>query len=397
MKLSVIIVNYNVKLYLEQCLNSVERAAQGLEYEIFVTDNNSTDGSMEYLKQRFPHVTFIENKDNVGFAKANNQAIRIAKGEYVLLLNPDTIVCESTLKDCIQFMDSHQDVGATGVRQLKSNGSFALESRRGIPTPFTSFCKMTGLCMMFPKSRLFGKYYMQYLNANEPNEIEAISGAFMFIRHTTLNESGLLDEDFFMYGEDIDLSFRLMKTGKKNYYLPTKILHYKGESTEKTSYRYIYVFYEAMLIFFRKHYSHYSILLSAPIKAAIYFKAFTAFIAQQTRKLFKKNDKNVRHDQQTSFLIISNNEGTKSIKAILDKCGMRSDIMDGTKEDAIKKGHTLTAKHKDYDYVVYDTDMFAYDDILNFFIESCMWKNPPKLATYSASSNAVITEEGIFS
>ncbi len=396
MKLSVIIVNYNVKLYLEQCLRSVEKAAKTIQYEIIVTDNNSSDGSIEYLRTRFPKVVFIENKDNVGFAKANNQAIRIAKGEYVLLLNPDTIVAESTLLDCISFMDSHPDAGATGVRQLKADGSFALESRRGIPTPFTAFCKMTGLCKLFPKSRVFGKYYMRYLDVNEPNEIEAMSGAFMFIRRSTLDESGLLDEDFFMYGEDIDLSYRLLKTGKKNYYLPTNILHYKGESTEKTSYRYIYVFYEAMLIFFRKHYAHYSILLSLPIKAAIYFKAFTAYIAQQTSKLLDKGTEAVGVQPHLKFLIISDDKRAKRIAAILEKEGMNYTIVDSTDETIKTKGHTLIAKSENYDYVVYDTDLFTYDAIFRFFTQSSTWSHAPRIATYHPRNNIIITDGDIY-
>ena len=224
MKLSIIIVNYNVKYYLEQCLNSIQKSVKDHQVEVIVTDNASSDGSIEYLEPKFPQVKFIANKENAGFARANNQAIKTSSGEYVMLLNPDTIIGENTITDCIRFMDNTPDAGATGVRMLKSNGMFALESRRGIPTPFTSFCKMTGLCNHFPKSRFFGKYYMQYLDSSKINEIEIISGAFMFIRRTALEKSGLLDEDFFMYGEDIDLSYRILKTGAKNYYLPTEII-----------------------------------------------------------------------------------------------------------------------------------------------------------------------------
>ncbi len=396
MKLSVIIVNYNVKLYLEQCLRSVEKATKDIPHEIIITDNNSSDGSVEYLKMRFPHVQFIENKTNAGFAKANNQGILKAKGEYVMLLNPDTILGESTLTDCINFMDTHPEAGATGVSQLKSNGAFALESRRGIPTPFTSFCKMTGLCQLFPNSRVFGRYYMQYLDPTVSNEIEVMSGACMFIRHSALKESGLLDEDFFMYGEDIDLSYRLLQTGKKNYYIPTNILHYKGESTEKSSYRYIYVFYEAMLIFFRKHYSDYSLLISLPIKAAIYFKAFTAFLAQQTRKYLNKSVKHTDRLPQFKFLIISNTEGAERIAAVLDKYGMLHDMADINEAQIKEKGHTLIAKRKNYDYIVYDTDLFDYDSILKFFVKSSNWAHAPKLATYYAGNNTIITEEIVY-
>ena len=254
MKLSVVIVSYNVRYYLEQCLRSVERALVGMDAEVWVVDNDSSDDSVAYLQARFPDVQFIANSENVGFSRANNIAIRRSKGEYVLLLNPDTLVAEHTIGECVAFLDSHPDDGAVGVRMLNADGSFAPESRRGLPTPFTSFCKMTGLAALFPRSRVFGRYYMRYLNPDEPNPIEVISGAFFMVRRDALDQVGLLDEDFFMYGEDIDLSYRLLKGGWQNWYLPLDILHYMGESTAKGSFRYVHVFYNAMLIFFNKHY-----------------------------------------------------------------------------------------------------------------------------------------------
>lgn len=273
MKLSVVIVSYNVRYYLEQCLRSVVRAAEGIATEIWVVDNASTDGSAEYLQPLFPQVNFILNGENHGFSYANNQAIRRSTGEYVLLLNPDTIVGEDVLAGCISFLDSHPGVGATGVRMLYADGQFAVESRRGLPTPFTSFCKMSGLCSLFPKSRLFGRYYMQYLNPDEANPIEVISGAFNMLRRKALDRIGLLDETFFMYGEDIDLSYRMLRGGWQNYYLPLNILHYKGESTQKSSYRYVHNFYNAMLIFFNKHYGRTYRLLGYFVKLAVYVRA----------------------------------------------------------------------------------------------------------------------------
>lgn len=273
LKLSVVIVSYNVCFHLEQCLLSVRRAMLGIHGEVWVVDNASTDGSVEYLKKRFPEFHFIANSDNKGFSKANNQAIRQSAGEYVLLLNPDTLVAEDTLRVCIAFLDSHPDVGATGVRMLHPDGRFAPESRRGLPTPFTSFCKMSGLGTLFPNSRIFGRYYMRYLDPESPNPIEVISGAFNMIRRKALEQIGLLDEDFFMYGEDIDLSYRLLQGGWQNYYLPCLILHYKGESTEKSSYRYVHVFYQAMLIFFNKHYRKRYYLLGLLISIAVHVRA----------------------------------------------------------------------------------------------------------------------------
>ncbi len=272
-KLSIVIVSYNVRYHLEQCLRSVFRALVGIPAEVWVVDNASTDGSVEYLKERFPDALFIANKDNRGFSYANNQAIRQSKGEYVLLLNPDTLVAEDTFRVCLNFLDAHPQVGATGVRMLHPDGSFAPESRRGLPTPFTSFCKMSGLGTLFPNSHIFGRYYMRYLDVEQPNPIEVISGAFNMIRRKALDQIGLLDEDFFMYGEDIDLSYRLLQGGWQNYYLPCVILHYKGESTEKSSYRYVHVFYEAMLIFFNKHYGKRHYILGSLIRLAVYARA----------------------------------------------------------------------------------------------------------------------------
>ena len=269
MKLSVIIVNYNVRLLLEECLQSVEKALEGIEGEIYVVDNNSSDDSVGYLQPRFPQVKFIANKENLGFARANNQAIRQSEAEYVLLLNPDTVVYENTLRESVTFMDSHPEAGGVGVRMLTREGEPAPESRRAVPTPWIAFLKMIG----FSK-----KYYMSHLPWDKPGQIEVVSGAYCMLRRQALDQIGLLDEDFFMYGEDIDLSYRLLKGGWKNWYLPLDIIHYKGESTQKSSFRYVHVFYQAMLIFFRKHYGHLSFLLSLPIQAAIYFRAFMALM-----------------------------------------------------------------------------------------------------------------------
>lgn len=287
MKLSIIIVSYNVRYYLEQCLLSVRRAVQGIEAEVIVVDNHSQDGSMDYLPPRFPEVTFVRGKHNLGFARANNKAIVRSSGEYVLLLNPDTVVGEDVLRECVAFLDAHPDAGAAGVRMLKSDGSDAKESRRGVPTPLTSFYKMVGLCARFPRSKVFGKYYMGYLPWDEPSRIEIVSGAFCMLRREGLDKVGLLDEDFFMYGEDIDLSYRLLQGGWHNWYLPVRILHYKGESTQKSSFRYVHVFYEAMLIFLGKHYGNLSLLLTLPIRLGIYARAaFTllAMLASRARR-----------------------------------------------------------------------------------------------------------------
>ena len=256
MRLAVIIVNYNVKHFLEQCLRSALDAAQGLDVEIWVVDNNSVDGSVQIIKDRFPQVRLIANKENLGFSKANNQAIKQSQADYKLLLNPDTVVPEDCFKTLIDFMDSHPEAGACGLRMVDGQGSFLPESKRGLPTPEVALYKMVGLNKLFPRSKRFGKYHLGYLNENEVHEVEVLAGACMMLRQEALDKAGLLDETFFMYGEDIDLSYRITQVGYKNYYVPTtSIIHYKGESTKKQSVNYVRIFYKAMIIFAEKHYS----------------------------------------------------------------------------------------------------------------------------------------------
>jgi GT2 family glycosyltransferase len=287
MKLSVIIVNYNVKHFLEQCLHSVYKAAKGIETEIFVVDNNSVDGSAHLIREKFPELHFIENKENVGFSKANNQAIRIATGKYILLLNPDTVVEEDTFSKVIGFMENHPEAGGLGVKMIDGKGNFLPESKRGLPTPWVAFYKMFGLSKLFPNSRRFGKYHLTYLNENEIHEVDVLAGAFMLMRKETLNKVGLLDETFFMYGEDIDLSYRITLGGYKNYYFPeTTIIHYKGESTKKGSLNYVKVFYNAMIIFARKHFSGGNAgVFAFIIHLAIWFRAFISIFKRAMGKV----------------------------------------------------------------------------------------------------------------
>ena len=276
MKLSVVIVSYNVRNYLEQCLQSVQRALEGIEGEVFVVDNHSDDDSVVTVREKYPWVRLIENQENLGFSKANNQAIRQSQADYVLLLNPDTVVAEDTLRGVLTFMDEHPKAGGAGVMMCYEDGSRAPESRRALPTPWVAALKMLG----FTK-----RYYMSHLPWDQPCRIEVISGAFCLLRHEALKTIGLLDEDFFMYGEDIDLSYRLLKGGWENWYLPYSIIHYKGKSTQKSDYRYVHVFYQAMLIFFQKHYSHLSLVYTVPVKMAIYFRAFIALTDILRKKL----------------------------------------------------------------------------------------------------------------
>ena len=288
MKVSIVIVNYNVRDFLEQCLRSVFRATGGIDSEVFVVDNHSVDGSQAMVRDKFPQVNLIENHQNLGFSKANNQALRLVKGEYVLVLNPDTLLEEETIRKCIFFMDSHPEAGALGVKMINGKGKFLPESKRALPTPAVAFYKMFGLAKLFPKSQKFGKYHLSYLDKDKIHSVEILCGAFMFIRKEALNKAGLFDEDFFMYGEDIDLSYRLIKAGYLNYYFPeSTIIHYKGESTRKSSVNYVLMFYKAMLVFTGKHFSKNKIsLFSLFIKPAVYFRGSISAGQRIAKKVF---------------------------------------------------------------------------------------------------------------
>jgi len=282
MKLSIVIVNYNVEYFLEQCLHSVYAALEGIDGEVWVVDNNSVDGSLDMLRRKFPQVKLIANKENVGFARANNQAIRQSEGEYILLLNPDTLVEPDTFSKCLDFMDRTPDAGGLGVKMLNGNGEFLPESKRGLPIPSVAFYKIFGLSKLFPKSKKFGAYHLTYLSPDEIHTVDILAGAFMLMRKSVLDKVGLLDEDYFMYGEDIDLSYRITQGGYKNYYFPeTRIIHYKGESTKKSSVNYVYVFYNAMRIFANKHFSQKNArLFNWLITLAIWFRASLALLSR---------------------------------------------------------------------------------------------------------------------
>jgi O-antigen biosynthesis protein len=288
LQLSVIIVNYNVKHFLEQCLFSVFRALKNIPSEVFVVDNNSVDGSVALIMEKFPEVKLIRNKTNTGFAVANNQALKQAQGKYMLLLNPDTVVQEDTFTKCLHFMEGHPDAGGLGIKMLDGKGNFLPESKRGLPTPGVAFYKIFGLSRLFPNSKKFGQYHLTYLDKDKTHEVAVLSGAFMLIRKEALDKTGLLDETFFMYGEDIDLSYRITQAGYKNYYFAgSSIIHYKGESTKKSSVNYVVVFYKAMAIFANKHFSQKNAkVFNLLIHLAIYLRAAAAIVARFIRQLF---------------------------------------------------------------------------------------------------------------
>ncbi|MGA9363873.1 MAG: glycosyltransferase [Bacteroidota bacterium] len=292
MDLSIIIVNYNVRDFLENALLSLEKALEArlldgrrIDGEVFVVDNASDDGSVDLVKKKFPHVHLIINEENLGFARANNIALSQARGKYLLLINPDTVVQEDTLKVMIDFFDANPDVGAAGCRILNPDGTIQLACRRSFPSPWASFTKTTGLSTLSPRSKLFGRYNLTYLSPEESYEVDAISGSFMMVRRTVYEQVGGLDENFFMYGEDLDWCYRIQKDGWKIYYLhKTQIIHYKGESTKRSDIDELKRFYDAMQLFVKKHLSG-SLIVQTLLRIGIMLRRGFAFAVKVGRPL----------------------------------------------------------------------------------------------------------------
>ncbi len=305
MKLSIIIVSYNVKYFLEQCLYSVQQAVSDIKAEVFVVDNCSTDGSIAYLKQKFSWVNFIINEQNDGFSRANNIALEKSTGEIVLFLNPDTIIPENILTETLAFFKMHNDAGAIGVRMLDGRGVFLPESKRSFPSPLASFCKLSGLAALFPKSSFFNRYALGNLDEYATHEVDVLCGAFMMAERSLLQKLNGFDESFFMYGEDIDLSYRILKTGKTNYYLGNLgIIHFKGESTGKNRKKYTRVFYNAMNVFVKKHYKGVNALgLKILLQTGIFLRAAISFLSLPLRVLIRSIKKTFRHGQRNICLL----------------------------------------------------------------------------------------------
>lgn len=277
--ISVIIVSYNVKAYLEQSLRSIEKALEGLHSEIFVVDNGSTDGSPAMVRTRFPSIKLIVNPENKGFAFANNQALQEAKGEVVCLINPDTLVREDTFRVCVEYLRTHPEVGMVGCKILNPDGSLQLACRRSFPTPWVAFTKISGLSALFPKSRLFGKYNLTFLDPEIETEVEAISGSFMCVRRSAMEQVGFLDTFFFLYGEDLDWCYRFHTAGWKIVYLPsTQIVHYKGRSTQEAPFDPLPVFYKAMHLFVKKHFHRWSLVPLWLIRIGIWIRTWLSLL-----------------------------------------------------------------------------------------------------------------------
>ena len=381
MKISVVIVNYNVKYYVGQCIDSVRRALRGIDSEIIVVDNHSRDGSVDYLS-KIEGVRIIESGHNLGFSKANNIAIRQSTAEYVLMLNPDTIVAEDAIRMIIDFADSHPQAGGIGVRMHNDWGTTARESRRGLPSPMTSFYKMIGLSKRLPQHRKYGRYYMGWLPWDSPSRIEVVSGACFLVRRKALDEVGLMDEDYFMYGEDIDLSYRLLKGGWENWFVPADIIHYKGESTQKTSFNYVHVFYNAMLIFMRKHYSHLSWLIIWPLQIAVYFIALLALMGTLFDRMKKSLGFGGRYKIEFPVLYL---EGSNTMKEKCRAIAMRKglsviDTLDDCKQNIVVR--------------VFDPSDMSYADIIKHMSESA--NNRVRLGLYHNDKDIIITQMEVY-
>ncbi len=397
MKLSVIIVSYNVKYYLEQCVDTLLWILRDVDAEVLVVDNHSKDGSVEYLRKKYgDRITLISVNHNLGFAKANNVALRQVSGEYVLLLNPDTIPTEASIRDTLKFMDAHEKAGGLGVRMLKANGESALESRRGLPTPMTAFYKMCGLCSRYPNHPRFGHYYMSGIPWDEPNRIDVVSGAFFLLRRKALADVGFLDEDYFMYGEDIDLSYRLLQGGYENWYYPAMILHYKGESTYKSSFRYVHVFYKAMLIFFRKYYGHLSFLITLPIQLAILGRAFMTMckieMKQWSSRLGLRSHKKER---QPLYVFIGTDFTLRECRKLSRDKGLEAIFFEGTVGSLPNGHHDISLPMDRPLVVVYDVHAFAFKDIFRFFSSNPIPQ--VSLGTYDIDTRILITEKEVIS
>jgi GT2 family glycosyltransferase len=389
MKLSIIIINYNVKYFLEHCLLSAIKACKNIDAEILVVDNNSTDGSKEYLESKFNTVRFFWNKENIGFGKANNFAIPFAKGEYILFLNPDTIVPEDCFTNCISFFEMHKDCGALGVRMIDGAGNFLKESKRSLPTPSAGFFKMIGLAEMFPTSKLFAQYYAGNLPEKENNKVDVLAGAFMMLSKKAIELTKGFDDNFFMYGEDIDLSYRIQKTGLKNYYVgETTIIHFKGESTQKKSANYIEYFYGAIKRFVDKHYSQQKIkkrLMNIVIGSGKLFA--------KTKQIFLRNNRNERTMDSLNCIYVGNDTQLEIINGIINN----------SENKIIANATTIENIFPIIEKTNANSAIFSEDSLSNKAIIETVEKLPKKFLAlfYQAGASSIVgsnnkNERGVF-
>jgi len=368
MQLSVIILNYNVRYFLELCVLSVQNAIQNSDAEIIVIDNNSQDDSCAMMKQRFPNVKLIENKDNLGFPKGNNIGVAVAKGEYICILNPDTVVAEDTFTKILAFAKRQNELGIVGCKLIDGTGNFLPESKRGIPTPFVAFTKITGLYKIFPKA--FGKYYAQHLSVNETGEVEILVGAFMLMKRDLYNEIGGFDENCFMYSDDIDLSYMVLKKGKSNYYFhESSVIHYKGESTVKDGI-YMKRFQEAMNFFYKKHF-RVSFFFTVFMKIGIVFFSLV--------KMFQGKPQSNPNPEK--YNLVSNDKILR--EKLENQLGITVEIQDD--KFSFLKSSTVTEIIFDQNYLDFKTIIDALEANKN---KGFTFKIIPKLSNFMLGSNS---------
>jgi GT2 family glycosyltransferase len=374
MQLSVIILNYNVRFFLEQCVASVQEALTNIDSEIIVVDNNSSDDSFEMIKSRFPNVKLIKNNSNLGFPKGNNIGVAQAKGDYICILNPDTVVAEDTFAKILAFAEKQENLGIVGCKLIDGSGNFLPESKRGIPTPFVALTKIFGLYKLFPSWELFNRYYAQHLSENETGKVDILVGAFMIMKRNLYNEIGGFDENCFMYSDDIDLSFMALKSGKNNYYFhETSVIHYKGESTVKDG-LYMKRFREAMQFFYKKHYK------SSPL-FDFFMKIGTLFFA-----LIKKNQGNSKPIEVEDYILISEDE---NLSNKLEK-QLNKKLIWETKLDSNTLFSHRNKSKKQTEFLI-DNNSFSYKSIISFLEthknQGFTFKIIPKNALFMIGSN----------
>ncbi len=357
LQLSIVIISYNVKYFLEQCLCSVQKAIEKIEAQVLVVDNCSSDGSVDYIRENFSWVQLIANNKNEGFARANNIAFNQCEGDYVLCLNPDTIITEDVLQNCLKFFNIHENAGAVGVRMIDGAGNFLPESKRSLPSITTSFFKLSGLSSLFPKSEQFNKYALGFLSENEVHEVDVLCGAFLMVEKSILQKLKGFDEAFFMYGEDIDLCYRIQKGGSKIYYLGAdSIIHFKGESSRKGNVNYVSIFYEAMNIFLKKHYSkEYAWPVILLLKTGIYTRASMSLIMSPLRA-FKKQISNKTKEEENGILLIGDKISMAEAEEIIRK---------NMPEATINKTEQLIETHSP-DQIVFCSGALSYQKCIQF-------------------------------
>jgi len=376
MQLSVIILNYNVRYFLELCVLSVEKAIQNLEAEIIVVDNNSSDDSCAMIRSRFPAIKLIQNKENVGFPKGNNIGVSQAQGDYICILNPDTVVAEDTFEKVLAFANKQSNLGIVGCKLIDGTGKFLPESKRGIPTPWVAFTKILGLYRWFPKSSIFNQYYAQHLSENQMGKVEILVGAFMLMKRELYNELGGFDENCFMYSDDVDLSYMALQQGKSNYYFPeTTVIHFKGESTVKDG-AYMKRFQEAMNFFYSKHFK-VSFFFSLFMKAGIVFFSI----------MKRMQGKAIRKQSAVNYIFISDSELLENkLRQILQKNIKRLSLENG------KIVFSQSISKSNLTEIILDTNIISFKEMIAFLEQnsdnSFTYKVLPVASDFILGSNS---------